>query len=65
MQSNRDKHEKESLDGQPSVAVFPATEPSVVEPTSSPWATKARMILHHLKKHTGVGMVCAVAYFDP
>ncbi|KAF5385119.1 hypothetical protein D9615_000895 [Tricholomella constricta] len=22
-------------------------------------------IVHHAKKHTGVGIVCAVAYFDP
>ncbi|VDB85875.1 unnamed protein product [Peniophora sp. CBMAI 1063] len=23
------------------------------------------VVLHHLKKHVGVGLVCAVAYFDP
>ncbi len=25
----------------------------------------ALLVLHHAKKHTGVGIVCAVAYFDP
>ncbi|KAG5649682.1 hypothetical protein H0H81_002517, partial [Sphagnurus paluster] len=25
----------------------------------------ARTVIHHAKRHTGVGMVCAVAYFDP
>ncbi|KAF9528096.1 natural resistance-associated macrophage protein-domain-containing protein [Crepidotus variabilis] len=25
----------------------------------------ASLVLHHAKKHTGVGIVCAVAYFDP
>lgn len=25
----------------------------------------ARAVAHHAKKHTGVGIVCAVAYFDP
>jgi hypothetical protein len=33
------------------------------------WATKLRsasdVILRHTTKHTGVGIVCAVAYFDP
>ncbi|KAK7034604.1 Manganese transporter smf1 [Paramarasmius palmivorus] len=24
-----------------------------------------RTVFHHVKKHTGVGLVCAVAYFDP
>ncbi|KAF8890082.1 natural resistance-associated macrophage protein-domain-containing protein [Infundibulicybe gibba] len=27
--------------------------------------TAANTTLHHAKKHTGVGIVCAVAYFDP
>ncbi|KJA28340.1 hypothetical protein HYPSUDRAFT_33699 [Hypholoma sublateritium FD-334 SS-4] len=25
----------------------------------------ASLIAHHVKKHTGIGVVCAVAYFDP
>ena len=25
----------------------------------------ALTVLHHARRHTGVGMVCAVAYFDP
>lgn len=25
----------------------------------------ARTTVHHLKKHTGLGAICAVAYFDP
>ncbi|KAJ3500259.1 hypothetical protein NLJ89_g9878 [Agrocybe chaxingu] len=33
------------------------------------WASRLRnagwLVLHHAKKHTGVGIVCAVAYFDP
>ncbi|KAL0573855.1 Manganese transporter smf1 [Marasmius crinis-equi] len=33
------------------------------------WGTKlnsvAKTVLHHVKTHMGVGMVCAVAYFDP
>ena len=24
-----------------------------------------RTIVHHLKRHVGVGIVCSVAYFDP
>ncbi|ESK86095.1 transporter protein smf2 [Moniliophthora roreri MCA 2997] len=28
-------------------------------------AGTARTIFHHVKTHTGVGLVCAVAYFDP
>jgi metal iron transporter len=24
-----------------------------------------RVVLHHVVKHTGVGIVCSVAYFDP
>jgi hypothetical protein len=29
--------------------------------------TKAtgRLVFHHIVKHTGVGIVCSVAYFDP
>lgn len=27
--------------------------------------TAGMTILHHAKKHTGIGIVCAVAYFDP
>ena len=23
------------------------------------------VVIHHAKKHAGVGVVCAVAYFDP
>ncbi|CAA7264930.1 unnamed protein product [Cyclocybe aegerita] len=33
------------------------------------WSSRLRnagsLVLHHAKKHTGVGIVCAVAYFDP
>lgn len=24
-----------------------------------------RLLIHHIVKHTGVGIVCSVAYFDP
>ncbi|EDR15358.1 putative transporter of the NRAMP family [Laccaria bicolor S238N-H82] len=32
---------------------------------SSRFKLVASQVLHHAKKHTGVGMICAVAYFDP
>lgn len=25
----------------------------------------AKTLVHHVKKHVGVGVICAVAYFDP
>jgi hypothetical protein len=35
----------------------------------SAWVAKLRaaseVVLRHTAKHTGVGIVCAVAYFDP
>lgn len=38
-------------------------------PTRLSWSERARSVLslvnHHARKHTGVGIVCAVAYFDP
>ena len=24
-----------------------------------------RVVIHHLKSHTGIGAICSVAYFDP
>lgn len=24
-----------------------------------------RTVVHHLKRHVGVGIICSVAYFDP
>lgn len=41
-----------------------------VEDKSHPGAVSrfrryARVVAHHTVKHTGVGIVCAVAYFDP
>jgi hypothetical protein len=41
------------------------------QPTNTPRRflerTKAtgRLVFHHVVKHTGVGIVCSVAYFDP
>ncbi|THV06068.1 Nramp-domain-containing protein [Dendrothele bispora CBS 962.96] len=36
-------------------------------PRSRPFSTKhaAKTLVHHLQKHVGLGIVCAVAYFDP
>ncbi|KAF9461893.1 natural resistance-associated macrophage protein-domain-containing protein [Collybia nuda] len=46
--------------------------PSQWQPTNHPRSTfveraktVGKTVLHHAKKHTGVGIVCAVAYFDP
>ncbi|TFK21529.1 natural resistance-associated macrophage protein [Coprinopsis marcescibilis] len=47
------------------------TTPPAGEPAAPrrPWSERLKQAgkttLHHLKKHTGVGAVCAVAYFDP
>lgn len=46
------------------------TSPSREQPTDSQsWLDSLRkagtLTVHHVKKHTGVGIVCAVAYFDP
>ncbi|KAG7086213.1 hypothetical protein E1B28_002179 [Marasmius oreades] len=35
------------------------------QPVTSPWKKRCQTVLLHLRNHTGVGMVCAVAYFDP
>ena len=52
-----------------SVAVV-STEDEAKEPTRrTGWSTKLDHICwrlyHHATKHTGVGIVCSVAYFDP
>ena len=45
--------------------------PPQVEAEQSKWQVKNRLrkaydvVILHLSKHTGVGFVCAVAYFDP
>lgn len=33
--------------------------------STSRWRRTVRIVGHHAAKHTGVGIVCAVAYFDP
>ena len=49
----------------------PLALPSQQTPASSNggWMRRSRdyasVILRHATKHTGVGMICAVAYFDP
>jgi len=52
------------------VLVTPHDESAV--PEQDPETRKKRgfrdfawTVFYHLKKHTGVGLVCAVAYFDP
>ncbi|KAF9261829.1 Nramp-domain-containing protein [Marasmius fiardii PR-910] len=42
----------------------PSTSPVLQRPISL-WRKRCQTVLIHLRKHTGVGMVCAVAYFDP
>ncbi|KAI0323016.1 smf Mn2+ and Fe2+ transporter [Amylostereum chailletii] len=46
-----------------------AIPPPSSSPPSPSWALRLRTCAHviwdHLSKHTGVGIVCAVAYFDP
>ncbi|PPQ94583.1 hypothetical protein CVT25_011895 [Psilocybe cyanescens] len=51
---------------------MPESPPSSLPHTYSPSASFVRrlkhaatVVVHHGKKHTGVGIVCAVAYFDP
>ncbi|KAJ8515896.1 hypothetical protein ONZ45_g6747 [Pleurotus djamor] len=45
------------------------TTPHYETHSESSWAsrfkTAGKTILQHVRKHTGVGIVCAVAYFDP
>jgi len=47
------------------------SDPPPVEVKQSKWQVKNKLnaaydvVIHHLSKHTGVGFVCAVAYFDP
>ncbi|THH16340.1 hypothetical protein EW146_g4298 [Bondarzewia mesenterica] len=45
----------------------PADDSDQVTPSlwSNRFRTTARVIVEHALKHTGVGIVCAVAYFDP
>ncbi|THH26579.1 hypothetical protein EUX98_g7610 [Antrodiella citrinella] len=45
----------------------PPTSPDAQhpEPGTSRLRKTARLVVHHAAKHTGVGIVCAVAYFDP
>ncbi|KIK00753.1 hypothetical protein K443DRAFT_678945 [Laccaria amethystina LaAM-08-1] len=44
-----------------SASTTPPSRPSF----SSRFKSVASQVLNHAKKHTGVGMICAVAYFDP
>ena len=47
------------------------SRPPKVEAKESEWQLKKKLskaydvVTLHLSKHTGVGFVCAVAYFDP
>jgi hypothetical protein len=42
---------------------------SLTQDQKPPWSRKLRSamsaVLWHAQKHIGVGMICAVAYFDP
>ncbi|KAI0778829.1 natural resistance-associated macrophage protein [Trametes elegans] len=48
-------------------AVSDSLQPPQADP--QPWIARARkyswVVIQHISKHTGVGIVCAVAYFDP
>ncbi|KAJ4501396.1 natural resistance-associated macrophage protein-domain-containing protein [Lentinula lateritia] len=39
------------------------------DPPKSNWTKKflsaSRVVVHHVRKHVGVGLVCSIAYFDP
>ncbi|KAJ3894222.1 natural resistance-associated macrophage protein-domain-containing protein [Lentinula edodes] len=39
------------------------------DPPKSNWTKKflsaSRVVIHHVRKHVGVGLVCSIAYFDP
>ncbi|KAG5633964.1 hypothetical protein H0H81_004169, partial [Sphagnurus paluster] len=39
--------------------------PAAPKSTAARVKSITRTVIHHAKRHTGVGMVCAVAYFDP
>ena len=47
----------------------PHPAPSNNSVSSVSWSQRVKnashKIYHHARKHTGVGVVCAVAYFDP
>ncbi|KAH8094741.1 Nramp-domain-containing protein [Cristinia sonorae] len=47
----------------PTPTPIPTTPP--VEQKTSRIRKTAKLVAHHAAKHTGVGIVCAVAYFDP
>jgi len=40
-------------------------DPSPALPVVSMMSYAIRKAIHHVKKHAGMGIVCAVAYFDP
>ena len=62
------EHEIMSLN---SINASPSNSPPDVSKStpSRPWASRWRkyffVTMHHLKRHTGLGAICAVAYFDP
>ncbi|KAI0800526.1 natural resistance-associated macrophage protein [Fomes fomentarius] len=51
------------------IPAVPAPQPQPPSHSTPGWLTRAReyvtVVVRHTTKHTGVGLVCAVAYFDP
>ena len=60
---------KDPATTQPSPAQPMTTEPKTQTEAKLEWLRRARsvtwVVVQHATKHTGVGIVCAVAYFDP
>ncbi|KAJ8596455.1 hypothetical protein M405DRAFT_726103, partial [Rhizopogon salebrosus TDB-379] len=49
----------------PSSSHDTTSAPSPQPRARSKIVSASRIVLHHFKKHVGVGVICAVGYFDP
>ncbi|KAH6911092.1 natural resistance-associated macrophage protein-domain-containing protein [Coprinopsis sp. MPI-PUGE-AT-0042] len=49
----------------PTTTASPGEQPTPRRPWLDSLRKAGTLTLHHVKSHTGVGIVCAVAYFDP